>query len=567
MKEKILIVDDEESIRDICERFLSREGYEVNTAKNYQEAINGIEETRFDLIFVDIRLEGKTGIDILEKIKEMNLDSIVVVFTGFPSLETASKALRLGAFEYLIKPINKTILLDTTKNALRHKSLVEEKDRYRANLEAIFKSVEEAIISVDKDLRVIEINKAVQNLCGINRETAIGGELTSLQNSCRGNCLKILEETIKNKKPMEVDRLTCGLQNRAQQVITIRTYPLFDIYNQFSGAVLVAKDETYVANLERDLGERRQFQNIIGKSKKMQEIYSLIEKLAQVPTTVLITGESGTGKELVAEALHYRGNRGDKPLVKLSCSALTDDLLESELFGHVKGAFTGAFEDKIGRFQKAHEGTLLLDEIGDISHRMQLRLLRVLQTQEFERVGSSTPIKVDVRFLAATNQDLLEKVKLGQFREDLYYRLKVMRVALPPLRDRLEDIPLLVNHFLKKFNGKLRKNVERVSDEVLRKFMNYPWPGNVREMEHAVEHATILCNGYCIELKDLPRECCMDTAANNNLKNFKSKSREETLKALKEAGWNKAKAARLLGTSRHTLYKKIQKYNIAKPRE
>lgn len=567
MKEKILIVDDEESIRDICKRFLSREGYEVITAKNYQEAISGIEEVHFDLIFLDIRLEGKTGIDILEKIKEMNLDSIVVIFTGFPSLETASKTLRLGAFEYLIKPINKTILLDTTKNALRHKSLIAEKDRYRSNLEAIFKSVEEAIISVDKDLRIIEINKAVQSLCGINRETAIGVKLPLLQTSCRGNCLNILAETIKNRKPLEVDRLTCGQQNRTQQVITIRTYPLFDVHNHFSGAVLVAKDETYVADLERDLGERRRFQNIVGKSKKTQEIYSLIEKLAQVPTTVLITGESGTGKELVAEAIHYGGHRKDKPLVKLNCCALTDDLLESELFGHVKGAFTGAIEDKIGRFQKAHEGTLLLDEIGDISHRMQLRLLRVLQTQEFEKVGNSTPIKVDVRFLAATNQDLLDKVKRGQFREDLYYRLKVMSMTLPPLRDRLEDIPLLVDHFLKKFNRKLKKDVERISDEVLRKFMNYSWPGNVRELEHAMEHAAILCNEACIEMKDLPKECCMDTTGANNLENFKPKNRAEILNALKEAGWNKAKAARFLGTSRHTLYKKIQKYNIVKPRE
>ncbi len=566
MSEKILVVDDEESIREVCQRFLSREGYKVATAKDYQEAMDRIGEIRFDLIFVDIKLGRKTGIDILERVKAMNLASIVVIFTGFPSLETASKALKLGAFEYLVKPINKTVLLDTAKNALRHKFLLEEKDRYRSNLEAIFKSVEEAIISVDKNLKVIEINKAVQSLCGINREIAIGKELSSLQTSCKGNCLKILAETINNRKPMKVDRQSCCQENRTQQVLTIRTYPLFDVHNQFSGAVLVAKDETYIANLEQDLGERRQYQNIFGKSKKMQEIYSLIEKLAEVPTTVLITGESGTGKELVAEALHYRGNRRDNTLVKLNCSALTDDLLESELFGHVKGAFTGAIENKIGRFQKAHKGTLFLDEIGDISHRMQLRLLRVLQTQEFERVGSSTPIKVDVRFLAATNQDLVEKVKRGHFRKDLYYRLKVMEMPLPPLRDRLEDTPLLVDHFLGKFNRKLKKNVERISDEVLRRFMDYSWPGNVRELEHAMEHATILCNGPCIELKDLPKECLQNRPATVNFSNFTPKGHEEVLEALQETGWNKAKAARTLGITRSTLYKKILKYNIEEPR-
>lgn len=565
MKEKILIVDDEDSIRDICYRILSLEGYDVSTSKNYQDAMARIGEICFDLIFVDIKLGGKTGIEILEKVKEMKLDSLVIIFTGFPSLETASQALRLGAFEYLIKPLDITLLRDTAEKALRHKLILQERERYRSNLEAIFMSVDDAIISVDKDLNVIEINRAAQNICGIRREAVIGNNFSSMQTSCEGKCLKILSETVKNRKPMEAVRQVCGQKNRPKQVITIRTYPLFNAYNQFSGAVLVAKDETYIVDLEQDLAERRQSQNLIGKSKKMQEIYLLIEKLAKVPTTVLITGENGTGKEMVAEAIHYSGHRKDKPLVKLNCCALTDDLLESELFGHIKGAFTGAIENKVGRFQKAHRGTLFLDEIGDISQRMQLRLLRVLQTQEFEPVGSSTPLKVDVRFLAATNRDLMKKVRSGQFREDLYYRLKVMEMSLPPLRDRLEDIPLLVDHFLKKFNRKLKKNVDQISSEVLGKFMNYPWPGNVRELEHTLEHAVILCNGPCIELQDIPKDFLLNTFPALNGGNPKPKTTEEVLAALKEAGWNKAKAARFLGISRHTLYKKILKYNLENP--
>ena len=272
------------------------------------------------------------------------------------------------------------------------------------------------------------------------------------------------------------------------------------------GAVLVIRDITLLRDLERELRERHQFQNIIGRSKKMQDTYRLLEDLANLETTVLITGESGTGKELVARALHYSGQRAFKPFVTVSCSALAESLLESELFGHVRGAFTGAIRDKQGRFQAANGGTILLDEIGDISPLIQLKLLRVLQEKEIERVGESTPQKVDVRVIACTNKDLKEKVRRGEFRQDLYYRLKVVEVSLPPLRDRLEDLPLLVDHFCHSFNERFKKNIEGISNEVLGKFMDYPWPGNVRELEHVMEHAFVLCHGGVITLEHLPSE-------------------------------------------------------------
>jgi two-component system, NtrC family, response regulator HydG len=225
-----------------------------------------------------------------------------------------------------------------------------------------------------------------------------------------------------------------------------------------------------------------------------------------VQTTVLVNGESGTGKELVAAALHNQGTRRNKPFVKVNCSALSEHLLESELFGHVRGAFTGAVANKIGRFQKADGGTIFLDEIGDISLSMQMRLLRVLQEQEFEPVGDSTPIKVDVRVVAATNQDLAEKVQLGTFRRDLYYRLNVVRLIIPPLRNRQDDIPLLVEHFLEKFSQKFQKTLSAVSREVMELFMRHPWPGNVRELEHILEHAAILCPSTTISADDLPQD-------------------------------------------------------------
>jgi transcriptional regulator with PAS, ATPase and Fis domain len=297
----------------------------------------------------------------------------------------------------------------------------------------------------------------------------------------------------------------------------------------------------------------------------MQEIYSLIESLCDVQTTVLITGESGTGKELVAEALHYRGSRSQKPLVKVNCSALSENLLESELFGHVKGAFTGAVKDKIGRFQRADGGTIFLDELGDVSHRIQLRLLRVLQEMEFERVGDSTPVTVDVRVIAATNQNLSEKVKRGEFREDLYYRLKVVEVAIPPLRDRLEDIPVLVDHFLKKFNEKFDKAITSVSADVQKIFMRHTWPGNIRELEHAIEHAFILCRQDIITIEHLPRSyCSIIESRPAPLEGANENESHSILQALEKTAWNKARAAKLLGLDRKTLYRKIWKYNIKK---
>jgi transcriptional regulator with PAS, ATPase and Fis domain len=332
------------------------------------------------------------------------------------------------------------------------------------------------------------------------------------------------------------------------------------------GAVLVVRDITLLRDLERELRERHQFQNIIGRSKKMQDIYRLLEDLANLETTVLITGESGTGKDLVARALHYSGQRAFKPFVTVNCSALTESLLESELFGHVKGAFTGAIKDKQGRFQAANGGTILLDEIGDISPLIQLKLLRVLQEKVFERVGESTPQKVDVRVIACTNKDLKEKVRRGEFRQDLYYRLKVVEVSLPPLRERLEDLPLLVDHFCRSFNERFKKHIEGISSEVLSRFMNYPWPGNVRELEHVMEHAFVLCHGPVITLEHLPSEISSSDKSEkitiSKTRAKEPKQTQEILDALNKTGWNKAKAARLLGIGRRTIYRKIHLFQF-----
>jgi PAS domain S-box-containing protein len=476
----------------------------------------------------------------------------------------------LGAFDYISKPMHKETLIRAARMALHHKALVDEKDqiedekeKYRYNLEAIFKSVQDAIVTVDTDMQVIEANEATETICGHAARELVGKRFDSVMTRCDKTCHKALEETLKKKSAVREDGIECKHQDRPRQVVALNGSPLMNRDNKFVGAVLVVRDVTRLADLERELKERYNFQNLVGKSKKMQEIYRLLEDLADTETTVLITGESGTGKELVAEALHYGGIHSANPLVKVNCSALAESLLESELFGHVKGAFTDAIKDKTGRFEVANGGTMLLDEIGDISPRIQLKLLRVLEEKEFERVGDSTPVKVDVRVIATTNQDLTEKVGLGEFRQDLYYRLKVIEIPLPPLRERREDIPLLVDHFRNLFNKRYNKNIVGVSDEVRNIFMHYPWSGNVRELEHAIEHAFILCHGPTITVDHLPVEIKSDSRDRGAfLKKIPANGRDAIVQALEKTGWNKARAARMLGVSRQTIYRKIQEFGI-----
>ena len=562
MKANILVIDDEESIRFTFENFLSNEGYSVSTAGDYDEAISRISEADFDVVFTDIILGDKTGIDILKEIRKIKNNCPVIMVTGYPNVETASEAVRMGAFDYIPKPVRQSALIHVAHLALQHKLIRDENEKYRLNLEAIFRSVKDAIVTVDKDMLVVEVNDAAQNICGINRDQ-IGQAFNALPTICSGKCLEALKKTITLKKDVELQRTECHCNEKVRQVVTINTSPLIAGSGEFSGAVLVVRDETLLNNLERNLKERQHFHNIVGQNSNMQKIYALIEDLADVETTVLITGESGTGKELIAEAIHYTGKRSSHPLVKVNCSALSETLLESELFGHVKGAFTGADMEKTGRFQRADKGTIFLDEIGDVSPRMQLRLLRVLQEKVIERVGDSTPIKVDVRVIAATNQDLPKKVKMGQFRNDLYYRLKVMELSLPPLRERKDDIPFLLSHCLQKLNKKLNKNIDAVSGDVKKIFMDHSWPGNIRELENTLEHAFIVCHHGTITLDHLPQNLrdFYDVKAPVSLDEG-TIGQKTILEALERTGWNKSKAARLLGVNVRTIYRKLEKFNI-----
>jgi two-component system response regulator HydG len=453
-----------------------------------------------------------------------------------------------------------------SRDITERKQVEKELAEHRSRLEAIFGSVKEAIITVDMKLAVMEANQSTETICGLKASAMIGKPFSECLTLCSQSCNNVIRQTLEKKSTIKEYRIECNHQQRPRQLVSVSSATLRDANGQYLGAVLVIRDITLLRDLERELRERHQFQNIIGRSKKMQDLYRLLEDLANLETTVLITGESGTGKELVARALHYSGQRAFKPFIAVNCSALTESLLESELFGHIKGAFTGAIKDKQGRFQAANGGTLLLDEIGDISPIIQLKLLRVLQEKTFERVGDFEPQKVDVRVIACTNKNLKEKVRLGEFREDLYYRLKVVEVALPPLRDRLEDIPLFLDHLCRIFNERFNRKIEGVSSEVLHIFMNYPWPGNVRELEHVIEHAFIICHGRAITIDDLPAEFREqgkpDKASALGNRKPLAQEAQEIIGALTKARWNKTKAAHLLGINRRTLYRKLDQFQI-----
>ena len=442
-----------------------------------------------------------------------------------------------------------------------------ERDRYRRDLEALFRAIPDAIFTVDGDLRVRDANRDPAEVCPLLSGVSSG----FLFSGCPEGCLGALTETLATGDKVVEYRVDCPAQPGRVVVLTTAPLPRDPGGRPGpgedpgpAGALLIVRDVSKLARLERAARDRSRFGGMVGQSPAMLRLFDLLERLAGHATTVLITGESGTGKELAAEALHRCGGRAKGPLVKVNCSALSEHLLESELFGHVKGAFTGADRDKEGRFQAAEGGTVFLDEIGDISPAIQLKLLRFLECREFEPVGSSRTVRADVRVVAATNADLTVKVAAGQFRADLYFRLRVMVVTMPPLRERPGDIALLTQLFLSEFGKAMHKNFAVPSLAVMDALMRHVWPGNVRELRHALEHACILCPGGAIGTEHLPPELLRPGHAPEAapVPGRSKTDRQAIAEALARAGGNKSKAARLLGVNRRTVYRKIDEYGL-----
>ncbi len=576
---RILVVEDEAVLRLTFGQFLEDEGHDVRAAEDYTEALRHLDEGPFDVVVTDIILAGKTGVDLLRTIRERGLDSIVIMITGEPNVETAAEAVRLGAFDYLSKPVTRDSLLKVVRVALEHKRISDERDHYarqmdvyRRELEVIFNSVNEGIVTVDADMKIRQVNSPAGAILGLDPADLADRSFADLLPGKLEPAREALRETLKTQKPVVDRRMETNLPSAGERVVMLSTAPLVGGDRMFEGAVLTLRDITRLVRLEEQVEGITQYRDMIGKSARMQQVFRLIKDLAETDSTVLIVGESGTGKELVAAALHHSSSRRNGPFLRVNCAALSENILESELFGHVKGAFTGAVKDRVGRFEAANGGTILLDEIGDVSPRLQLRLLRVLQEREFERVGDSRPIRTDVRVIASTNRDLEKLIQQGVFRQDLYYRLNVVRIELPSLRERREDIPLLVDHFMRQFNREFKRAITGLSPEAMQILMNYPWPGNVRELENCIERAFIVCHDSVILPEHLPPEFQTNAAA-RALDRVSAPSgpgsdgfeRDRILAVLQQTDWNVAKSARILGIARNTLYQKMKSLNIERP--
>ena len=449
-KASILVIDDEEVMRDSCRQVLTRQGLDVKTAAEGTAGLALLAELNFDLVMLDLKMPGLAGMEVLDRIKQAAPETIVVVITGHATVAAAVEAMKLGAYDILPKPFTPDELLAIVNRALERRRLVTENFSLR-------------------------------------------GELQGLRE------------------------------------------------NEF----------------------------VLGPNPGMRGILNVISKVAPTDSTVLITGESGTGKELIAQAIHRSSPRKDGPFIAVDCGSVVPTLFESELFGHVKGAFTDAIANKRGKLELAEGGSVFFDEIGNIGPESQAKLLRALQEREFCRVGDSRSIGFDARIIAATNQDLRKAVEARTFRDDLYYRINVVNLDLPPLRERKDDIPLLVDHFLKEYNRKRKRSVRAVSAAAMSLLLDYSWPGNIRELENVIERAVILCDGKAIEPWDFPftnaRTRTVEAAAAPPEGTLEDVEKAHIMRVLKQAGGHRTRAAQALGVDRKTLRAKIRRYGIEEP--
>jgi PAS domain S-box-containing protein len=445
--------------------------------------------------------------------------------------------------------------------------LSHEMMREKERSEAIVNSIADGVITVSKDLTITSFNRSAEKVTGFEAAEVIGRPCRSIFRSraCEEGCPVL--ETIRSGEPVAGVEVEILARDGSHIPVSMNTALLRDENGEVTGAVETFHDLSRVRKLTEELRGRYSFRNIIGRSPEIQQVFELIRSAAPSKVTVLIQGETGTGKELVARAIHYESPRSDKRFVAVNCAALPETLLESELFGHVKGAFTGATFDRTGRFDLADGGTLFLDEIAEIGYETQAKLLRVIENREFERVGDSATRRVDVRLICATNRNLREQVDAGAFREDLYYRINVVTIDLPPLRARSGDVPLLIEHFVDKLSKETGKTIAGISPEAMDLLIDYAWPGNVREMENAIGHAFIHSRGGALLPEHLPPDITkgiphITHAAVGAVGTVDQVEKLLIEQALKQTGGNRTRAARKLGMSRSSLWRKIKKHSI-----
>jgi len=431
----------------------------------------------------------------------------------------------------------------------------------------ILESIADGVFTTDAEGRITSFNRAAEEVTGFSRREAIGQFCFDIFRAslCQTECG--LKKSLRTGKPVTNLRAEILTKDGKEIPISISTSVLRDKRGKLLGAAETFRDLSVLETLKKELSKQYSFSDIISKNHKILDLFQILPDIAESDSTVLIQGPTGSGKELFAHAIHHLSRRGKKPYVKVSCAAVPATLLESELFGYVKGAFTDAWKDKPGRFALAEGGTLFLDEIGDLPLSLQVKLLRVLQEKEYEPLGATFTAQADVRILAATNRDLEEMVKVGQFRQDLYYRLNVVKISLPPLSERREDIPLLVEHFIRQFNLSKGKEITGVEDEVMEFLMNYDYPGNVRELQNIIEHCFVLCKGGLIHIRHLPQDLVtIHRRAGDRMPELRPLEEAEAFlirDALKRHGGSRVQAAQELGYSRITLWRKMRRLGLS----
>ena len=504
-------------------------------------------------------LMGKNIKEILPYFKKV--DNRVI-----PAVETEMKTWEGMTIKVLVSvnpvksPEGKTNQhLFVIRNIFEYLFLLKQLVQERNFKEAILESILDGVFTVDSQFRITSFNKAAENITGYKKEEVLGKNCSEVMKSPDADAcpLKKTLETGENVSNYEMEIIT---KNGKRIPVSVNTAILYDEKGEVIGGVETFRDMSEIVRLRNEVRHRFSFGNIIGKSDCMQIIYDKLEVISVTDSNVLIEGETGTGKDLIARTIHYNSMRKDKPFVKINCAAIPENLLESELFGYKKGAFTGAVMDKMGKFEAADGGTIFLDEIGDMPLSLQAKILRVIEEREFERLGEVETRKVDVRVIAATNRPLKELVEQGKFRMDLYYRLNVVRIRLPALRERAEDIPLLLDHFIEVFNKKFNKKVKGVEQRVMDFLLDYSWPGNVRELENVIEHAMIHARGDLIRFDNLPDYLFEE--GESGAVSLVDVEREHILRVLKSVNNNKTRASKILGISRSTLWRKLKELNI-----
>lgn len=457
--------------------------------------------------------------------------------------------------------------IENLYNSLKeiNSEVIEEKNK----LETIFNSLLEGTFTIDSDWRITSFNKAAEGITGFSFSEAIGKKYWQVFPSEDGHEDLQLKAFIEDHQQTLLRETTIIRKDGSRVLVRINSAPLMNSYGNKIGRVVTFEDISIVKNLSNHIEERFHFKNIIGRSKPMQQVFSMMENVIETDSTVLITGQSGTGKEVVARSIHLNSRRKSEPFIAVNCTAFAETLLESELFGHEKGAFTGAIRTKPGRFELAGNGTLFLDEIGDLPLSIQVKLLRVLENRQFERVGGTKTISLNARIITATHRNLEKEILKGKFREDLFYRINVINIHLPSLYERRDDIPGLVTHFMEKFNSRFGKEIHYISPNALKVISHYKWPGNIRELENAIEHAFVVCNSDAIKTEHLPGRLqpIIDelnlsedaTTSNTPLENIELQLIKDTLNKF---DGNRSKTAFALGINKSTLWRKMKKYNI-----